>query len=223
MELRVIGSLSFSLMTLLLIVSGTEIYAGESVKWKTFEEKDDLFTIKYPSDWFPDKGNDATGLINMYFAYQGKGSSFAILNIYGAESLFTNVSDKIDSSSVAKQDLDDYKIVQSLECGKYKIDGMVACSLIESYRLEMDEYPDPLVNLLTVGAIGEDGIEYLIGYQATAKQFDDFLPVAEEMIKSFTVPTSTPSVPSLDDDLNSGVDELPELPPLSETPTIKKL
>jgi hypothetical protein len=43
MELRAIGSLSiFSLMALILIVFGTQIYASDGVKWKTFEEKNGL-------------------------------------------------------------------------------------------------------------------------------------------------------------------------------------
>ena len=39
----------------LIIIPGTQVYAGEQVKWKTFNEKNGLFTIKYPSNWIPQK------------------------------------------------------------------------------------------------------------------------------------------------------------------------
>jgi len=214
-QLRTLGLiLSALLTTLILIVNVTLINASENIKWKTFEAKDGLFTIKYPSNWSPlklDDEDDSTSLINTGFTYQGKGKSFALINLYGDESIFTNITDKIDSTSAAKQNLQNHKLIQSIECSKYTVNGLGACSQIESFKLDIEGYSiKPLVNQLTVGTIDEDGIEYLILYTATHKQFDDFLPIAEEIIKSFTI-TGT----SRDNDSTTGTDESPELPPLS--------
>lgn len=220
MELRILGSLSFlSFMTLTLILSGPQIYAGDNVKWKTFKEKNGVFTIQYPSNWSPlklDEEGEEEGyssLINVGFGHEGKGTSFAVINLYAeAESLFTNVTDKIDSSSAVKQNYQKYKVIQPVECGKYTIDGLGACSQIEEFRLELEgNTAKPLVNQLTIGAIDDDGTEYLFLYTASQKQFDDFLPVAADMIKSF----DATGVAVIDDEASAESGESPELPPLS--------
>ena len=222
MELKILLSLSFlSFMTLMLIlsVSGPQIYAGDSVKWKTFNEKNGVFTIQYPSNWSPlkvDKEGDeeySTSLINSAFVHQGKGTSFAFINLFAeTESIFTNITDKIDSSSALKQNYQKYKIIQPVECGKYTINGIGACSQIEEFKLELEDNPaKPLINQLTVAALDDDGTEYLILYTASQKQFDDILPVAEEMIRSF----DTTGTVSEDGEASTESGETPELPPLS--------
>jgi hypothetical protein len=203
---------------LILSASLPQIYAADSVKWKTFKEKSGVFTIQYPSNWSPlkvDKEGDeeySTTLINSAFVHQGKGTSFAFINLIAEdESIFTNITDKIDSTSALKQNNQKYKIIQPVECGKYTINGLSACSQIEQFKLETDDNPvKPLVNQLTVAALDDDGTEYLILYTASQKQFDDILPVAEEMIKSFD---TTGSVS--EDETSAELGEAPELPPLS--------
>ena len=221
MELKVLLSLGFlSLVTLMLIfsVSGS-IYAGDGVKWKTFNEKNGIFTIQYPSNWSPLKvDNDedeeySTSLINSAFVHQGKGTSFAFINLYAeTESIFTNITDKIDSNSALKQNNQKYKVIQPIECGKYTINGIGACSLIEEFKLEIEDNPvKPLVRQLTVAGLDDDGTEYLILYTASQKQFGDILPVAAQMIKSF----DTTGAVSEDGEATAELGENPELPPLS--------
>lgn len=224
MELRILGSLSFlSLMTLMLVLSQPQVYASDNAKWKTFKDKNGVFTIQYPSNWSPLKTDEEgdeeeeeyTSLINVAFTYQGKGTSFAVINLFAeTESLFTNITDKIDSASATKQNYEKYKVIQPVECGKYTLNQLNACSLIEEFRLEEIEgfSTRPLVNQLTVGAIDDDGTEFLIIYTASQKQFDDYLPDAGDMIKSF----ETTGTAVMDDDSSeeSG-GESPALPPLS--------
>ena len=56
-------------------------------------------------------------------------------------------------------------------------------------------------------------------YGATKNLFDHFLPVAEEMIKSF----NSGNILSSPDESTSETDDSPELPPLTESPSITKL
>lgn len=225
MELRILGSLSFlSFMTLMLVLSQPQVYASDNAKLKTFKDKNGAFTIQYPSNWSPlkideeeeeeEEEEEYTSLINVAFTYQGKGTSFAVLNLFAeAESLFTNATDKIDSSSASKQNYEKYKVIQPVECGKYTLNQLNACSQIEEFRLELEGYSTrPLVNQLTVGAIDDDGTEFVVVYTASQKQFDDFLPDAADMIKSF----ETTGTAVMDDDasVESG-GESPALPPLS--------
>lgn len=220
MELRILGSLSFlSVMTLILVVSGTQIYAGEGVKWKNFKEKDGLFTMKYPSNWFPSKSTDDeySSLLNMYFTYSGGGrSDVAAVTIIADESVFTNVLDSIDTLSESLGSK--FKLIQPMECTKYVIKGLEACSIISSYKAK-DLPGDPTIMEMDVAIIDEYGVEYTFIYGATKNIFDDFLPVAEEMIRSF----DSDNILFPEDESEVATDEAPELPPLSETPTIKKL
>jgi hypothetical protein len=222
MELRAIGSLSiFSLMTLILIVFGTQIYASDGVKWKTFEEKNGLFTMKYPSNWLPNKpANDdeyGNSLLEMDFIYSGGGrSDAASVSVIAVESIFTNVSDVVDSYSSALSSK--FKLVQPTECVKYQVKGLEACSIITTYK-QKDLPGDPTVKEMDLIMIDEYGVQYTMIYGATKNLFDDFLPVAEEMIGSF----NSGNILLPDDESDFAADEIPELPPLSETPTIKKL
>jgi hypothetical protein len=106
-----------------------------------------------------------------------------------------------------------------MECGKCMINGINACSTVLSYK-SVELPGKPIVNELDVVTIDEDGIQYVIGYIATEDSFDDLLPVAQEMIKSFHV---TGSVLSSEGESTSALGDSPELPPLTESPTVKKL
>jgi hypothetical protein len=73
---------------------------------------------------------------------------------------------------------------------------------------------------LLIGIIDDDGVEYIMEYKATKDVFDDFLPVVEEMVKSFDV---TGDILSSGEEFTEGTDAPPELPPLTDSPTVKKL
>ena len=115
-------------------------------------------------------------------------NSFATLNLLSGVSSFTNIKDLLDSFSAQKQTLDKYKMVQSIECEKYAINEKVACSHVETFKFDIPVISTkPIVNQLTVATISEKGIHYTIIYTAPKKIFDDLLPVAEGMIKSFNI------------------------------------
>ena len=219
------GLISFGIvMTSLLILSGTQIYAAEQVKWKTFNEKNGVFIIKYPSNWIPQKtpefeGAEITSPIAMNFIYSGSGSSGAILTITADESIFTNASDSIDAIYAYGQSLSKYNLLEPMECGNYVINRVSACSTVLSYK-NVELPGKPIVNELDVVMIDEDGVQYVISYIATRNLFDDLLPVAQEMIKSFNV---TGNILSSDGEPTSTTDESPDLPPLTGSPTFNKL
>ncbi len=220
MELRVLGSVSFFIiMTLILILSGTQIYAGESIKWKTFKEKKDLFTMKYPSNWFPSKsGNEEyPSLLEMDFSYTGGDrSDIASVSVIADESVFTTVSDLMDSFAASLSS--EFDIVQPVECNKYMIKGLQACSIISMYK--QTELPgNPTIKEMDIVTIDEFGVQYILIYGASKNLYDDFLPVAEEMIKSF----NSGNILSTEDETALTTEESPELPPLNQSPTIKKL
>jgi len=212
------------LVVALLVLPISGVYAEDEVKWKTFKEKNGLYTIKYPSNWIPQKideyeGIEITSPINMYFVYSGSGSSGAIISIAADESIFTNATDSVDSIYAYAQSLPRYKLLQSMECGKYVLKDTPACSTIISYK--NTELPGkPVVSELDIVTIDEEGVEYVISYIATKGLFDDFIPVAEEMVKSFSV---TGDILSTGEESVEGANESPDLPPLTESPAFQKL
>src|ERR687897_868288 len=211
MELRTLGSMSFLIiMTLILMLSGTQIYAGESIKWKTFKEKNDLFTMKYPSNWFPSKpaGEEYPSLLEMDFSYTGGGrSDIASVSIIAHESVFTNVSDLMDSFAASLSS--EFDIIQPVECDKYMVKGLQACSITSTYK-QTDLPGNPTIKETDVVTIDELGVQYILIYGASKNLYDDFLPVAEEMIKSF----NSGNILSTEDETALTTQESPELPPL---------
>ena len=211
---------SFIVIAIGLLFSLTQINAAEMVGWKIFKERDGLFTIKYPSNWSPYKAYpDSSAPINIYFAYEGRAHSFAELVLYGEESIYSNATDLIDSRPTSVQNKDDYNLLQETQCGKYKIKNISACDTIVTYK-DTDLEGNPTIKDLIIGTIDEDGIGYTVEYYATKDLYDIFLPVAKEMINSLNF---TGTVPSPDGESPSTTDESPELPPLTESPSIGKL
>ena len=105
-----------------------------------------------------------------------------------------------------------------MECTKYVIKGSEGCSIITTYK-QTDLRGNPTVKEMDIVIIDEYGVQYTLIYGASKNLFDDFLPVAEEMIRSF----NSGNILSTDDESALATDESPELPPLNESPTIKKL
>lgn len=218
-----LGIIVCAVMVLTLISPVTHIAAKEDVKWKTFKEKNGLFTMDYPSNWIPGKSRDNPenpSPINMYFVYSGSsGSNVASLSLTADESIYTNVSDYMDSlvSTLPSK----FKPVQPVECTKYTIKGVEACSFIVSYK-NTDVPGKPTIMEMDVVIIDEFGVQYVMSYSASKNLYDDYLPVAEQMIKSF----NSGNILSPDDSggqSSQGTSDSPELPPIEQAPGFKKL
>jgi len=210
-------------MVFTLISPVTHIAAIEDVKWKTFKEKNGLFTMDYPSNWIPGKSRDNPenpSPIDMYFVYSGsRGSNVASLSVTADESIYTNVPDYMDSliSTLPSK----FKPVQPVECTKYMIKGVEACSFIVSYK-NTDVPGKPTIMEMDVVIIDEFGVQYVMSYSASKNLYDDYLPVAEQMIKSF----NSGNILSPDDSggqSSEGTSDSPQLPPVVQAPGVKKL
>ena len=219
----VLGIIVCVVMVFTLISPVTHIAAIEDVKWKTFKEKNGLFTMDYPSNWIPGKSRDNPenpSPIDMYFVYSGsRGSNVASLSVTADESIYTNVPDYMDSliSTLPSK----FKPVQPVECTKYMIKGVEACSFIVSYK-NTDVPGKPTIMEMDVVIIDEFGVQYVMSYSASKNLYDDYLPVAEQMIKSF----NSGNILSPDDSggqSSEGTSDSPQLPPVVQAPGVKKL
>jgi len=174
-----------------MLFSSNYVFAQEDksngVTWKTFNDRNGLFTINYPSNWNPSPVAEPYGPIDIDFTYNGK--QFAWVNNFARETIFSNATDTLDTQSMSTAD--NYEEERAVECKKYTINGVPACSRIESYKDPMLGY----VATLTVAGVDNNGIEYVFTYVADLDVFKTFLPVAEAMLKSYkvtgTIPTSS--------------------------------
>lgn len=207
---------AFSILVVLILVivglnlNAIPIGASTEVQWKTFKERNGLFTIKYPSNWTPNKVQDSPAPINFFFSYSGPDASFAELGLYVEESIFSNATEVVDSNYVYLQNEPNYKVLDEIECGKYRINNISACHVQITFK-DTDATDKPTIKNLIIGAIDEDGKEYILDYYVTKDLYDIFLPVAEEMINSLNFTGVIP--PSRNEQPSS--DGLPELPPLT--------
>ena len=194
-------------LTIFLILPVAHMHASGEVSWKIFKEKNGNFEIKYPSNWSLGKYyQDLSSPINMYFLYQGKGSAYAQLTVYADQSLFSNITELVESQLTFLND-QNYKVLQPVQCDKYTIKNITACDVFITYKGLVTE-GKPTIKELIIGVIDEAGYEYIIEYFGTAKLYDYFLPVANEMINSFNITKSGFS----GSEAEEGLPDLPALP-----------
>lgn len=190
MQRKFLWSVSLAvLVTVILIFPLTHVYAIQNVKWKIFKEKGGLFTIKYPANWIPQKislNQEINPPLSINFVYSGPRLSGAIVGVSADESILTNTTDLIDSMFAYGQSFLNFRVLQPMECGKYMINGIKACSIVLSYKNTI--LPGrPTMNELDIATIDENGVQYVIYYMTTKDLFESFLPLVEEMVGSFNV------------------------------------
>jgi hypothetical protein len=193
--------------TLSLIPLIIQAQVDEPVSWETFKDAEGLFTIQYPSNWEPLPSSNSSDPIDTLFFYEeescsGEDCGFAYLDVvkFEAKSAFTTARDILESRTEANEVQTNYEVERPIECSRYMINDMPACSIIVSFTMP-EEGERTVMNL---GAIDRGGAEYSLDYVATPDLFRDFFPVAQSMIKSFQLtedaavtapPTPTSTLP----------------------------
>jgi hypothetical protein len=167
------------------------------VTWKTFKDRESLFTVQYPSNWTPQGVVEAerAGPIDILFFSPGatndadadiEFSQWAQPSVFGTpkEALEQEIIDLQNDPTVTK-----FEIESPIECSKYTLNGLPACSII--YEINSAE-GGPLA-IMIVDALAPNGTEYEVYYRSDFNLFKHFLPVIEYMIKSFQTTGSTAS------------------------------
>ena len=93
--------------------------------WKTFKDRDNLFTVEYPSKWTPayTKETDKAGPIDVFFTSPGFYTSkiWQEMDIYqyGSKSAFNSAQESLESEISNSQNdptLTKFEIEQPIEC-----------------------------------------------------------------------------------------------------------
>lgn len=187
MKRKILWSALLTIIVIVIIIFPlTPAYTVENVKWKMSKDKNGIFTVKYPSNWSPIKPTtESPAPIDIYFFHAERGS-FVTLTLFADESILSNNIDLMDSYLAYDQSEQKYRLIQPTECEKYMINTIKVCSAIDTFRLTTVD-SKPMITQLIIGGIDSEGVEYGVTYRATPDLFDDFLPVAEEMIGSFNI------------------------------------
>ena len=158
--------------------------------WKTFKDRDNLFTVEYPSKWTPSytREADKAGPIDVVFTAPGyipdKNWGEIDLIQYDSKSAFNTAQESLESEISNFQNdptVTKFEIERPIECAMYTLNGIQACS----YIYEIDSKDGGHLAALAVDALLNDGTEYESYYKADIKSFKKYLPIAEETLVSF--------------------------------------
>jgi hypothetical protein len=164
------------------------------VTWKKFQDRNNLFTVQYPSNWTPSGVTEPYGPIDMLFLSPGSsldsGAEVEFIQ-YSDPSVFRTAQEALDAEITSIRNdptLTKFEIERPLECTRYSLNGLQACSVI--YELTST---DGSFAAMAVDSVAANGTEYEAYYKAAFDSFEHFLPTVENMIESFQTTGSPPT------------------------------
>jgi len=172
-----------------LLASGSQENEQPAVTWQTFRDRNNLFTAQYPSNWTPSAvaaADRTDGPIDILFLapITGEDEVGQVEFIqYSEPSIYSTAQESLQAEINGLQSdptLTKFQIERPIECQKYTLAGLQACSYIYEIRS-----PDGNLAAMAVDALSTNGTEYEAYYQASFDLFEHFLPAAENMINSF--------------------------------------
>jgi len=189
----------------ILVGLGTDnVFASQSqdddepaVTWKTFQDRNGLFSVQYPSNWTPSGIIESmkVGPIDILFLSPGSdvdsGAEVEFIQ-WADQSVFRTAQEALEaeiSTQQNNQTLTKFEIERPIECSRYTLNGLQACSVI--YEISGPDIGD--LATMVVDSLATDGTEYELYYKSDFDSFEHFLPTVESMIKSFQVTGSEPA------------------------------
>lgn len=178
--------------------------------WKIFKDRNNLFTVQYLSDWIPNYAPESAkaGPIDIYFDspdYSDVSGVTIEFIEYDAKSAFNSARESLEAEinhHKNDQALSKFEVEQPIECSKYILNGIQACSYIYEIR---DENGNSAV--IAVDAISDDGTEYESYYLSSFNSFKQYVPIFDKMIKSFQTIENSLVTPDFIPD-NESIDNL---------------
>lgn len=158
-----------------------------AISWQTYNDRDNLFSVQYPSNWTPSGVAEADrgGPIDTLFLAPVRSDQVGEIEFiqYAQPSAFSTAQESLQSEINSLQNdptVTKFEIERPVECQRYTLAGLPACSYI--YEVVSS---DGSLAVMAVDALAPDGTEYEAYYKASFDLFQNLLPAAENMIKSF--------------------------------------
>ncbi len=214
---------------MILVFTFVNQHSFGQVTWKTFDEENGLLSIQIPTNWFPERIPEAEKLapIDYNFRYAGDANNFAWIRISISDSTYTNARVVADSYVSYYRQFDDFRLLEPVNCEKYKLNNMFTCSVLSSQQLQ----GEPRRNVLNLVSVSPNGNLYELLFITSSNIYNTFLPVGEYIIDSLKIDsqkvikvlsneskeletTTTTTTPQMD--MQS---EIPMIPPSSSPPS----
>ncbi len=182
------SALFFGLGTPGLLANGSQEDEQPAVTWKTFKDRNNMFTVQYPSNWTVSGVAEAerVGPIDVLILAPVKNETdVAEIEFiqYTEPSIFSTPQEALESEINTLQNdptLTKYEIERPVECSNHNLSGLPACS----YIYEIASTDGGTFAVMAVDALAPDGTEYEVYYRASFDLFEDLLPTAERVIES---------------------------------------
>jgi hypothetical protein len=182
------SALFFGVNTPVIFASGSQGDEQPAVTWKTFKDRNNLFTVQYPSNWTVSGVAEAEreGPIDvLILAPVTNETDVAEINFiqYTQPSIFNTPQEALESEITTLQNdptLTKFEIERPVECSSHNLSGLPACS----YIYEVASTDGGNLAVMAVDALAPDGTEYEAYYKASFDLFEDLLPTAERVIES---------------------------------------
>ena len=180
------SALFFGLSTPVLFANGSQ-EEQPAVTWKTFKDRNNLFTLQYPPNWTVSDVLEAEreGPIDvLILAPVTNETDVAEINFirYTQPSIFNTPQESLESEITTLQNdptLTKFEIERPVECSS-NLGGLPACS----YIYEVASTDGGNLAVMAVDALAPDGTEYEAYYRASFDLFEDLLPTVERVIES---------------------------------------
>jgi hypothetical protein len=171
-----------------LFASGSQEDEQTTVNWKTFKDRNNLFTVQHPSNWTVSgvAEDERAGPIDVLFlAPITDADDVAEVEFiqYAEPSIFRSPQESLESEINSLQNdpnVTKFEIERPVECSSHNLSGLPACS----YIYEIASTDGGNLAVMAVDALAPDGIEYEVYYKASFDLFEDYLPAAEKVIES---------------------------------------
>jgi hypothetical protein len=191
-KIETIAKLAFICsLSLILTISGIELYAQPSRinNMTKYTDPKGRLSINYPSNWTPLTSTNhfqqrVVQFINMV--------PFINFNIVITPAAFgqKDPATVLNAYNLFPSTMGGYSISQNIECVKYNIDGNKACSIvltrngiIHSINIQVASYINKKMFIFTM--------------QATPYDFNNYLPVFQNMLTSFKAPATSVNTTTL--------------------------
>lgn len=172
-----------------LFASETQEDEQSTAAWKTFKDRNNLFSVQYPSNWTVSglAEEEIVGPIDVLFlAPVTDVDDIAEIEFiqYAEPSIFSSPQEALESEINSLQNdptVTKFEIERPVECSSLNLSGLPACS----YIYEIASTDGGNLAVMAVDALAPDGKEYEVYYRASFDLFEDLLPTAERVIESF--------------------------------------
>jgi hypothetical protein len=182
------SALFFGVNTPVLFASGSQGDEQPAVSWKTFKDRNNLFTVQYPSNWTVSGLAEAeiAGPVDvLILAPVTDENDVAEIEFiqYTERSIFNTPQEALESEINSLQNdptVTKFEIERPVECSSYNLSGLPACG----YIYEVASTDGGNLAVMAVDALAPDGTEYEVYYRASFDLFEDILPTAGKVIES---------------------------------------